>query len=127
MKVRSQIAAAIVVATTAATLAQSGVHPISGRHFAPVMGAEGADWLERTERVEEEAPGKALDVLGVRTGSTVADVGAGSGYFTVRLSDRVGPTGQVYAVDLQPRMLAILDRRLEAMNITNVTLVLGDT
>src|SRR5688572_15779551 len=126
MKVRNQIAAAIVIALASVVLAQSGVHPISGRRFAGVMGAEGADWLDRPERVEEEAPDKALDVMGIRTGSTVADVGAGSGYFTIRLSARVGPTGRVYANDLQPRMLSILDGRLRDMRITNVTLVRGE-
>lgn len=126
MKVRSQIAAGIVVALTAALLAQAGVHPISGRRFAGVMGAAGADWLDRPERIEEEAPDKALDVLGIRPGSTVADVGAGSGYFTVKLSARVGPTGRVYANDLQPGMLEILGGRLLDMRIANVTLVRGD-
>lgn len=127
MKVRRQIVAAgIVVALTSALLAQTGVHPISGRRFAGVMGAAGADWLDRPERIEEEAPDKALDAMGIRPGSTVADVGAGSGYFTVRLSARVGPTGRVYANDLQPGMLEILGGRLLGMRITNVTLVRGD-
>lgn len=126
MKVRSQIAAGIVVALTSVLLAQAGVHPISGRRFAGVMGAAGADWLDRPERIEEEAPDKALDVLGIRPGSTVADVGAGSGYFTVKLSARVGPTGRVYANDLQPGMLEILGGRLLDMRIANVTLVRGD-
>lgn len=126
MKVRSQIAAGIIVALTSALLAQTGVHPISGRRFAGVMGAAGADWLDRPERIEEEAPDKALDVIGIRPGSTVADVGAGSGYFTTRLSARVGPTGRVYATDLQPRMLEILGDRLLDMRLANVTLVLGD-
>jgi ubiquinone/menaquinone biosynthesis C-methylase UbiE len=102
-----------------------GVHPISGRRFAPVMGYQGADWLERSERDEEEAPDIALNVLKIPRGASVADIGAGSGFITERLSARVGPTGRVFANDLQPQMLQILGRRLAQRNITNVTLVQG--
>ena len=102
-----------------------GVHPISGRRFAPVMGYQGADWLERSERDEEEAPDVALNVLKIPKGASVADIGAGSGFITERLSARVGPTGRVFANDLQPQMLQILGRRLAQRNITNVTLVQG--
>ena len=102
-----------------------GVHPISGRRFAPVMGYQGADWLERSERDEEEAPDVALNVLKIPTGASVADIGAGSGFITERLSARVGPTGRVFANDVQPQMLQMLARRLAARSITNVTLVQG--
>jgi len=111
---------AVVVAAQA-----PGVHPISGRRFAPVMGYQGADWLERSERDEEEAPDVALNVLKIPKGASVADIGAGSGFITERLSARVGPTGRVFANDLQPQMLQILGRRLAQRNITNVTLVQG--
>jgi ubiquinone/menaquinone biosynthesis C-methylase UbiE len=111
---------AVVVAAQA-----PGVHPISGRRFAPVMGYQGADWLERSERDEEEAPDIALNVLKIPKGASVADIGAGSGFITERLSARVGPTGRVFANDLQPQMLQILGRRLAQRKITNVTLVQG--
>ena len=111
---------AVVVAAQA-----PGVHPISGRRFAPVMGYQGADWLERSERDEEEAPDIALNVLKIPKGASVADIGAGSGFITERLSARVGPNGRVFANDLQPQMLQILGRRLAQRNITNVTLVQG--
>jgi len=111
---------------SAALVAQSaGVHPISGRRYAAVMGYQGAPWLERAERIEEEAPDRALDVLAIPKGATVADVGAGSGFMTVRLAARVGPTGTVFANDLQPQMLEILRRRLARDSISNVTLVQG--
>jgi len=116
------VATAIVAAQTVAT---PGVHPISGRRFANVMGWQGAEWLERTEREIEEEPDKALDALGTLTGATVADVGAGSGYFTVRLAARVGPKGRVYANDLQPEMLKMLGGRLAREQVANVTLVQG--
>jgi len=102
-----------------------GVHPISGRRYAPVMGYQGAPWLERGEREEEEAPDAALDVLKIPKGASVADIGAGSGYVTVRLAARVGPTGRVFANDVQPQMLNMLARRLASSRITNVTLIEG--
>jgi len=103
-----------------------GVHPISGRRFAPVMGYQGADWLERVERDDEEAPDVALNVLKIAKGAAVADIGAGSGFITERLAARVGPSGKVFANDLQPQMLDLLARRLARKKITNVTLVKGE-
>jgi ubiquinone/menaquinone biosynthesis C-methylase UbiE len=118
--------APIALLLAAVVAAQApGVHPISGRRFAPVMGYQGADWLERSERDEEEAPDVALNVLKIPKGASVADIGAGSGFITERLAARVGPTGRVFANDLQPQMLQILGRRLAQRNITNVTLVQG--
>jgi len=111
--------ASLLVAQTA------GTHPISGRRFAPVMGWQGADWLERNERVGEEEPDVAIEVLKIAKGASVADIGAGSGYMTVRLAKRVGPAGTVYANDVQPQMLEMLRRRLEKEKIANVTLVQG--
>jgi ubiquinone/menaquinone biosynthesis C-methylase UbiE len=114
------------LAQQAGVVAQPGVHPISGRHFAQVMSAAGADWLDRPERIEEEEPDRALDVLKIQKGAVVADVGAGSGYMTVKLANRVGPAGTVYANDIQPEMLRLLGLRLAARRIRNVTLVQGD-
>ena len=114
--------AALIYAQAAAV---PGVHPVSGRRFANVMGWQGAEWLERSERAFEEEPDKALDALGSLEGLTIADVGAGSGYFTVRLAARAGPKGRVYANDLQPEMLKMLDARLGRERIINVTLVPG--
>ena len=107
------------------TVATPGVHPLSGRRFAAVMGWQGAEWLERSERELEEEPDKALDALGPLAGLTIADIGAGSGYFTVRLAARAGAKGRVYANDLQPEMLKMLTSRLARENIRNVTLVHG--
>lgn len=102
-----------------------GVHPISGRRFALPMSYLGADWLDRRERVEEEEPDRALDAIGLRPGTTVADVGAGSGYMTVKMARRVGPSGKVYANDLQPEMLTLLRDRLAREQVTNVEPILG--
>jgi SAM-dependent methyltransferase len=118
----------LVLAGTLGVSAQqpaSGVHPISGRQYANVMGFQGADWLDREERDIEEAPDAALDALDLTAGLVVADVGAGSGYMTVRMAQRVGPGGHVYATDIQPEMIALLKQRLADEKITNVTPVLG--
>jgi len=113
-------------AMAAAIAVQAGaVHPVSGRRIAPVMGWQGADWLERSERTFEEAPDAALQLLQIQKGSAVADIGAGSGYMTVRLASAVGPSGRVFANDVQPEMLEMLRRKLTAQQITNVTLVQG--
>ena len=100
-------------------------HPVSGRVFAPVMGVGGAGWLERPEREAEEAPSKALAALELKPGMVVADIGAGSGYYTSRMAKLVGATGRVYATDIQPGMIELLNRRIQAEALTNVTPVLG--
>jgi ubiquinone/menaquinone biosynthesis C-methylase UbiE len=93
--------------------------------IAPVMGVGGAAWLDRPEREAEEAPSRAIRALDLKAGMVVADVGAGSGYYTVRLAREVGPQGRVYATDIQPGMLTLLKRRLADERIENVTDVLG--
>jgi SAM-dependent methyltransferase len=100
-------------------------HPVTGRQIAPVMGMGGADWLVRPERESEEAPDAALDAIGVRKGSTAADIGAGAGYFTWRLAERVGPEGTVYGEDIQPGMIELLKKNIAARGLHNVKPVLG--
>ncbi len=101
-------------------------HPVSGRKIAGVMGMSGADWLVRPERETEEQPEKALDALNLKPGMVVADIGAGVGYMSLRLAKRVGPSGKVYANDLQPEMLARLRENAAKSKIDNVITVLGD-
>ena len=103
-----------------------GTHPVSGRKIAGVMGMSGADWLTRPEREAEEQPEKALDALKLKPGMVVADIGAGVGYMSLRMAKRVGPSGKVYANDLQPEMLAKLRENAAKANISNVVTVLGD-
>src|SRR3954468_22897545 len=104
----------------AACLWAQGVHPVSGRKYAGVMGVGGADWLVRPEREQEEQPDAALDAIGIAKGSTVADIGAGAGYMTWRLAERVGPSGKVYGNDIQPQMLELLRKNMAARNLANV-------
>ncbi len=100
-------------------------HPISGRKIAGVMGVGGADWLDREAREAEEHPEKALEALGLKPGMVVADVGAGTGYMSLRMAARVGPTGKVYANDIQPEMLRMLRKNAANAKLTNVETVLG--
>jgi len=107
-----------------AALAQE-THPVTGRPIAPVMGMGGAGWLVRSEREAEEAPDAALDAVGLKQGDVVADIGAGVGYFTWRMAERVGPAGKVYANDIQPAMLERLKKNVAARGLSNVATVLG--
>ena len=79
-----------------------------GREISAVMGWQGAAWLEREEREREERTDLLLPMLEIKSGMAVADVGAGSGYFARRIAARVGPGGAVYAVDVQPEMVRML-------------------
>jgi ubiquinone/menaquinone biosynthesis C-methylase UbiE len=117
--------AALLVAVLAYAQAPAR-HPVSGRPIAGVMGHQGASWLDRPEREAEEAPSRAIRALRIEPGQVVADIGAGSGYYSLLLSKAVGLKGRVYATDIQPEMLTILKGKLEAQSITNVQLVLGN-
>jgi precorrin-6B methylase 2 len=103
-----------------------GQHPVTGRQIAGVMGVQGADWLNRPEREAEENPEGALDALNLKPGMVVADVGAGTGYMSLRLARRVGPTGKVYANDLQPEMLRRLRANAQKAGIKNIETVQGE-
>lgn len=92
-----------------------------GRLIAQVMSYQGAEWLFRASRIEEEQPEQMLDALEIKEGMTVADVGTGAGYHAIRLSRRVGPGGKVYATDIQPQMIAMLKRNVAAAKLKNVT------
>jgi SAM-dependent methyltransferase len=96
-----------------------------GREIAHVMGHRAADWLERPERDEEEHTGKLVEQLKVKPGEVIADIGAGTGYFTKRLAQRTGSKGEVLAVDIQPEMLELLTNQVAAAGINNVRPVLG--
>ncbi len=122
---QSRVVGAFLVAAFVCLGQQPGVHPVSGRRFAQVMGPGGADWLVRPERIEEEEPDKALDAIGIQPGQTVADLGAGVGYMTWRMAKRVGPQGLVYGQDVQPYMLEQLQKNMKERGITNVKTVLG--
>ena len=97
------------------------------RHRVPAefMSYRGADWLERAERVEEEEPGRVLDMMNLSPGDVVADVGCGSGYYARRMAHRVAPGGTVFCEDIQPEMLQIMRDRVREEGLTNVEAILG--
>jgi ubiquinone/menaquinone biosynthesis C-methylase UbiE len=118
---------ALALAAVQVTIAAqgSGVHPLTGRQYALPMSAAGAAWLDRDERQREENTELSLRLIEVQRESVVADIGAGSGYYSTRLARLVGPGGRVYANDIQPAMLDILRARIERERLPNIELVLG--
>lgn len=96
-----------------------------GREIARIMGHESAAWLERPQRERQEQTARVLASLKIRLGDVVADIGAGSGYYTVRLARLVGPRGRVKAVDIQQEMLDLIRRKQNGQNFRNIDLVLG--
>jgi protein-L-isoaspartate O-methyltransferase len=96
-----------------------------GREIAQVMGHQAASWLERPDRETEENPALLLNALHLKPGEAVADIGAGTGYYSRRLAREVGPQGVVYAVEIQQEMLDLLTNKMAEAGIHNVQPVLG--
>ncbi len=129
----------LLAATQLLVLAQTGRPPYSqhtssrdgtgkfymGREIAQVMGHRGASWLERPEREREEKPDQLVAALDLKPGQIVADLGAGTGYFSWRMARSVGKSGTVYGVDIQPEMLELLKENMEARGLKNVRPLLG--
>ena len=95
-----------------------------GREIAQVMGHPAIGWLERGEREQEEAPSKAIAAIDLAPDAVLADIGAGSGYYSFRLAEKV-PQGKIIAVDIQPEMLDFLRKRSAELGVTNVEPHLG--
>ena len=104
--------------TTAPAWAQSGSH---SRLFPP----SDLGLLEAPDRDLWQRPDQVMDAMGIADASVVADIGAGSGWFTIRLARRVGPQGLVYAEDVQPEMINAITRRVQREGLTNVRAVRG--
>ena len=96
-----------------------------GRQIARVMGWQGAAWLERQERAREENTALLIHELALEPGMAVADIGAGTGYVSRRMAPIVGPKGRVYAVDVQPQMVAMLKKVAAKPGFANIRPVLG--
>jgi ubiquinone/menaquinone biosynthesis C-methylase UbiE len=101
------------------------IHPITGRRIAPVMGLSGADWLDREDREREEQPDKAIAALHLKSGMMVGDVGAGTGFYSLRVAQAILPGGVVYANDIQRGMLEKIESNAATRHLTNVVTVLG--
>lgn len=99
-----------------------------GREIAQVMGHRGAAWLERPSRIQEEKPHVLLANLDIEPTDVIADIGAGTGYLTLRLAPKV-PQGKILAVDVQPEMLDLLNQRITSSSLddglNNVELILA--
>lgn len=112
-----------VVALAASSLARLATS--EDRRPTPVMSFQGAPWLEREGREKEQRPDEIIRAMGLREGSVVADLGCGTGWFARRLARAVAPSGQVYAIDIQPEMLDLMKGYLAREEVTNVVPVLG--
>ena len=97
-----------------------------GREIAHVMGASNAEWLDRSNRPQEEHTQLAIDKIDVPENGVIADIGAGTGYYTFKLAPKV-PEGKVYAVEIQDEMIAALQERKKKLNNTNVEVIKGST
>jgi len=123
---RCRIGAPLCLALTLSSVAfTQSVHPVTGRRIAPVMGLGGADWLDREERAREEQPEKTMAALNLKPGMMVADVGAGTGFYSIRMARCVAPAGIVYANDIQPGMLDRLRAKAAAQDVKNIEIILG--
>lgn len=96
-----------------------------GRTIAPTMHFSGAGWLTRPTREQEEEPLKLLNALKIQPGQIVCDFGCGNGYHSLQLAKRVGPTGAVHAIDIQPEMLEMLRERAGPRGLANIKPVLA--
>jgi SAM-dependent methyltransferase len=95
-----------------------------GREISHVMGHPAIGWLERDEREAEEAPSKAIAALKLAPDAVIADIGAGSGYYSFRIASQV-PSGRVVAVDIQPEMIEFLSNKAKGSGVANVQPHLG--
>ena len=91
-----------------------------GREISRVMGHQGAEWLERPEREREEMPNRLVELLKLKEGDVVADIGIGTGYIARKISPKIGETGIIYGVEIQQEMLDILAEKMAEEGITNI-------
>jgi ubiquinone/menaquinone biosynthesis C-methylase UbiE len=110
--------AAVLALLAAAALPATAQH---GRLFPP----DQLGMLEGPDRAAWQRPEQIMDALQIAEGSSVADLGAGAGWFTIRLANRVGPNGRVYAEDVQPEMIEAIKRRVEKAALKHVHAILG--
>jgi len=108
----------------AVSVAQS--NPLGIERQTELVDPQDAAWFYRPERVENEKPEELLDLLGIREGDVVADIGAGAGFLSLRAAERVGPTGKVLAVDVQPEMIEGLEMMMKRFGHENIVPILGN-
>jgi ubiquinone/menaquinone biosynthesis C-methylase UbiE len=98
-----------------------------GREIAHFMSHQGASWLERPEREQEERPDLLMAAIALKPGDVVADIGCGTGYYSWRMADKVGPQGKVIGVEIQAEMLTLFTQHMVARKLTNTVAHLGTT
>lgn len=96
--------------------------PVADRPVAPIVSSR---WSDEGARDKASESGRVMDMAGIAPGMTVADIGAGEGYYTIRLSNRVGAKGRVLAQDIQPKVISALAARVEREKLGNVSVKLG--
>lgn len=111
--------------------AQTLIHPpalteYEGRVIAQTMHWQGAAWLVRHKRDREEATLLMREKLDLKPGMSVCDMGSGNGYHTLPIAKAVGEAGKVFAVEVQPEMIEMLQRRAEEQGIKNITSIIGE-
>lgn len=121
----------LLLCLTQATAQQSATPPpamteYQGRVIAQTMHWQGASWLIRNKREREEGTTKMREELRLKPGMAVCDMGSGNGYHTIPFAEAVGPTGKVYAVDVQPEMIVMLNERVNEKGITNIVPIIGE-
>jgi ubiquinone/menaquinone biosynthesis C-methylase UbiE len=114
----------LVFLLPAVTAAQA--NPLDVERQTELVNPRDAAWFYRPERTENEKPEELLDLLGIKEGDVVADIGAGGGFFSLLAAERVGPTGRVLAVDVQPEMIAGLEMMMDRFGHENIEPILGD-
>ena len=99
--------------------------PVSGQQAGELFRPEELGLLEGPDRADWQQPDEVMDHMGISDGAHVADIGAGGGWFTVRLARRVGTNGVVYAEDIQSLMIETIKRRVAREGLANVKTILG--
>jgi predicted methyltransferase len=116
---------AAAVAAAGIAMAAQPARPAQTKPKGRLFAAQDLGLLEAPDRDQWQKPDQIMDALGIADGSVVADLGAGSGWFTLRLARRVGPNGLVHSEDIQPQMIEAIQQRLRGENLQNVRQVLG--
>jgi ubiquinone/menaquinone biosynthesis C-methylase UbiE len=110
----------LLVLATASLLAEQGRPPAPREEHGRLFPPKDLGLLEAPDRDLWQHPDRVMDTLGIAEAAVVADIGAGSGWFTIRLARRVGPNGVVWAEDVQPEMLQAISRRVQSEGLQNV-------
>ena len=118
------LALSLIASLTAGYAAQTS--PLGDERPTELADPRDAGWFYRPDRIDNERPEELLDLLGIREGDVVADVGAGVGFFSLRAAERVGRTGKVLAVDVQPEMIDGLRMMMERSGHENIEPILGN-